>query len=344
MNDQKELEQDQQTELLEEVATAGAILRNARENKGLSIDAVAIALNLRPQVLENIENDNFGDDSSTTYMRGYIRNYAKHIEADLAAITSCLDQQLPESTPPTMQSFSRKTKRQARDSQVKWFGYVIALVLLGLMVTWWVQKDDKFAVNDFSQPSIEEIEAEKTAIRQSPEQELVAQIVAEQADTPVEVGSGDTLALSAEQTESTQLIASATERAAPSAEQLSASNDAANTNAASRDTDNRNTDVANNAVAEVTPAAVADQNVVGAASIGFTLTGDSWINVTDANGKVIVDGVKSSAREVKANGVSPLKVIIGAPQFVTMTFNDQAVDLSGYREGQVARLTLPQSR
>ncbi|MBR9728252.1 RodZ domain-containing protein [Shewanella intestini] len=307
MNNDERLEKDQeQTQLLDDIATAGAILKVAREQKGMSIDAAAIALHLRPQILKDIENDYFDDISSTTYVRGYIRNYAKLTDANITAIMSCLDQQLPESTPPNMQSFSRKTSRQARDSRLKIITYLIGFGLVALFILWWVQKSQQLTDVDLSQPSVEELAAEHSLIGQSVEQGLIKQSLTEQLQ-PANTADSDKTVINEPQSE--------------------------------RLTEQHITDTQVNAV-DVTST---QAQIVSRANVEFRLSGDCWINVTDANGKVIIDGVKTSGRVVKAHGVSPLKVIIGAPQYVALNFNDEAVDLSGFSIGKVAKLTLPQT-
>ncbi|WP_153913317.1 helix-turn-helix domain-containing protein, partial [Shewanella sp. TC10] len=164
-----------QTELLEEVSTAGMLLRTAREAKGLSVDAVATQLHLRPSVIEDIENDIFDNIASATYARGYAKNYAKYVEADAEAIQQCLAQQLPDET-AAMQSFSRKTTREARDSRLTIVTYLIILALLALLVVWWVQKDSLLSGIDLSKPTAEEVAAANVPVASQTEDLLEPEI------------------------------------------------------------------------------------------------------------------------------------------------------------------------
>jgi cytoskeleton protein RodZ len=73
----------------------------------------------------------------------------------------------------------------------------------------------------------------------------------------------------------------------------------------------------------------------------MTFKADCWIQVKDTNGKTLVSGTHKPGQDVELTGKAPFKVILGAPEGVTMTFASEPVDLSGYTSGKVARFTLP---
>ncbi|GIU50667.1 MULTISPECIES: RodZ domain-containing protein [Shewanella] len=318
-----------QTELLEEVSTAGMLLRTAREAKGLSIEAVATQLHLRPSVIEDIENDIFDNISSATYARGYAKNYAKYVEADVEALQQCLAQQLPDET-AAMQSFSRKTTRDARDSRLTIVTYLIILALLALLVVWWVQKDSLLSGIDLSKPTAEEVAAANVPVVSQTEDLLEPEIdpnmaYIEPSQMPVETTS----AASADAQTVTDLANDATQSAEPAIETLQSAS-ALVTNSAVT------TDVVNTEIAQSTVEPLAAND-----AISMSFTADCWVNVVDATGKTLVDGVKGSSRVVEAKGVAPFKLILGAPQVVKIQFNGEDVSLADFSEGRVARLTLP---
>ena len=57
--------------------TLGSVLKTAREQMGLSIAETAVKLHLRPGIVENLEADDFSNIASSTYVRGYVKNYAR---------------------------------------------------------------------------------------------------------------------------------------------------------------------------------------------------------------------------------------------------------------------------
>lgn len=71
-------------------ATAGARLREAREAAGLSIDAVAQQLKLAPRQVKALEEDDFAQLPGRTFIRGFMRNYARLVRLDPEALLASL--------------------------------------------------------------------------------------------------------------------------------------------------------------------------------------------------------------------------------------------------------------
>ncbi|WP_392342198.1 RodZ domain-containing protein [uncultured Shewanella sp.] len=324
MTKEFEVEQDvEETSLLKDVVTAGAILKAAREAKGLSIETVATQLHLRPKIINDLENDIFVNIASTTYVRGYIKNYARVVSADINQIQQCLSHQLPEIVAPAMQSFSRKTTHQARNSRLNLVTYLIVAVLIAMLVLWWVQKSSLLTNVDLSQPTVEEIAAESNMpepqqiIRSGSVQSTANDLGNEGNDSATD--SANKAAIEAED----KLIQTAQD-AASTAQQLAASSSV--TTASTESSSTTDTSLAS-----------------GESVLTIELTGDCWVNVTDANGKVMVDGVKNSAQRIEVRGIKPFKVILGAPQVASISLDGNNVSLAEFANGRVARLTLPKA-
>ncbi|MCL1141757.1 RodZ domain-containing protein [Shewanella gaetbuli] len=309
---------------LNNIATVGAILRTARENKGITIESVALHLHLRPTVLTDIEADNFDNIASNTYARGYIKNYARYVEADVDAIALCLNQQIPEHVPPTMQSFSRKTTRQARDSRLNLVTYVIGFILVAMLVLWWVQKSELLTHSNFALPTVEEMQADETL---------------DYSVTPQVYNGSETL--NTQPTSLTEVEVEST----PADERLTKPTETIDDNAIDGDSSNLANESAtpvNEVVAVSTePTSLTSTDAQATYSqVSMSFTADCWINVVDVTGKVLADGVKKAGHQFEASGQAPFKLIIGAPQAVTLSFNGEPVNMSQYGEGRVARLTL----
>ncbi|MCZ7597367.1 MAG: helix-turn-helix domain-containing protein [Gammaproteobacteria bacterium] len=63
-------------------ASPGMILAAARDELKWSIEDVAANLNLRVSVIEALERDDYGDLPGPTFVRGYIRAYARLLGID----------------------------------------------------------------------------------------------------------------------------------------------------------------------------------------------------------------------------------------------------------------------
>ena len=61
---------------------AGAALRAAREAAGLSIDDVAQQLKLAPRQVQALEDDDYARLPGRTFVRGFVRNYARFVRLD----------------------------------------------------------------------------------------------------------------------------------------------------------------------------------------------------------------------------------------------------------------------
>ncbi|MBV7317120.1 RodZ domain-containing protein [Shewanella sp. NIFS-20-20] len=298
-------------------ATAGPILKEARLAKNMSLSDVATRLHLRPAIVEDIERDCFDNIASPIYVKGYVKNFARIVGADEALIKACIYAQLPSEEKPAMQSFSRKTTIKARDSRLMLVTWLIAFVLVALMVLWWVQKSNTDTTLDFSKPSVEEVAASDPSAS-----------VADDVDV---------------------LLATSADSLAPgiTAEELSPTPSAPEQAPVSQDTGADDTATAQPEPAapavEVSPSAPpSDAETVSnqAGELTLDLSADCWMKIIDANGKTLVNGVKTAGAQLKLSGVAPFKVIIGAPKAVTMTFNGEPVSLAAYQD-KVARFTLP---
>ncbi len=71
-------------------ASVGTWLRVAREAAGLSGDAVAQQLKLHPRQVRAIEEDDFARLPGRTFVRGFVRNYARLVNLDADAVVAAL--------------------------------------------------------------------------------------------------------------------------------------------------------------------------------------------------------------------------------------------------------------
>ncbi len=324
----------------------GVILKAAREARGMSVADVATALHLRPSIVKDIEADDFSNISSTTYVRGYVKNFARIVEADKQQVEACLARQAPGVSQPTMQSFSRKTVRQARDSRYQMVTWLVIVILLALMVFWWLQTSKFFnsAGVDFSKPTAEEVaasSAETASMGQIRIEERRLSSADQSVNDPL---ASDQLASDplANESSAQELAAQAQagERAAAelAQDQAQTSNQAPTESGAqaSSATDAASLDAQNTQAGQSTPAA-------GQASVELALSADCWIQVKDATGKVLLADLRKAGQAVSLSGKAPFKLILGAPQAVTVTFNGEAVGLNEFPAGKVARFTLPKN-
>eukprot|EP01090_Pellita_catalonica_P012914 TRINITY_DN2941_c0_g2_i1.p1 TRINITY_DN2941_c0_g2~~TRINITY_DN2941_c0_g2_i1.p1 ORF type:complete len:309 (+),score=57.01 TRINITY_DN2941_c0_g2_i1:130-1056(+) len=293
---------------------AGTLLKNKRESLGMSQKQVADRLRLRVSVIEDIENNRFESQQVATFTRGYLRSYAKFVGLDEKMVLTALEQTAdvqPQEQEIEMQSFSRKTKDEKHNSRIMLLTWVIGLVIIGISAAWWWQNQQENSltkeVTDSSVEAPKPTAQELADIDLMTAEELIASTpedvvstsndVVETSEVPVEQGSDPLLA----ETENTTSVDSEEPVA-----------------------------VIETAEAEQ-PAPVVPE---GMTLLTMKFKADCWIQVKDTNGKTLVSGTHKPGQDVELTGKAPFKVILGAPEGVTMTFASEPVDLSGYTSGK----------
>lgn len=73
----------------------------------------------------------------------------------------------------------------------------------------------------------------------------------------------------------------------------------------------------------------------------FTFSRDCWVRVVDATNAVIAVGIKKGGTSIDIAGVAPLKVILGAPNAVKITYLQETLDITSYIVKDTATFTLP---
>ena len=83
------------TEAAETKQNAGQLLQAARLVRGLSIEDVARHLRLSVRQVTALEEDDYAKLSGGTFLRGFVRNYAKLVQLDATPLLLLLQQSLP---------------------------------------------------------------------------------------------------------------------------------------------------------------------------------------------------------------------------------------------------------
>jgi cytoskeleton protein RodZ len=299
-------------------AQAGDLLREARKKAGFSQQEVADRLRLKLSVIQSIDQNDLEFDHVATFTRGYLRLYAKLVAVDESVILNALDGvDEAQHKDHSMQSFSRKTKRERHDSRIMKLTWGIFAVIIGISSVWWYQNQQDTITEFSEQDAVTTMSSDET--KADNENGLV------EFDTVTEPAQDGTVA-----------------QPNPSVEEGQEEPDLEPTISEEVTTSN----IQDSETVEVTdnqPEPTEEQPVSHQSGNSLTMnfSADCWIQVKDAEGKTLAIGVKKSGRSLTLNGKLPYNIILGAPEGVTMTFASEPVDLSGYTSGKVARFTLP---
>lgn len=312
-------EQDTQTpQSAAPVLEAGTILKNRRESLGLTQQQVSSRLKLRVSLIQQIEDNQFDSDQVATFMRGYVRSYAKYVNLDEKVVLEALehtgDVQHQEQE---MMSFSRKTKTEKHNSRIMLLTWSIFAVIAGISSLWWWQNQQQ---DTLSQSLISE---------ESAEEPVVDDLSDDQLTTSLDLIEADASVVDAPEVVDSELMAeaNATAETTTEADAVPALEESTETVVTAVETEVAAPEV-------VKPEPIANELVM-------QFSADCWIQVKDATGKTLSTGIKKAGQSLNLSGQTPYKVVIGAPEAVSMTFASEPVDLSGYTSGKVARITLP---
>ena len=126
----------------------GAHLRKAREEADMSVAQVAAALLLHHRTVEALEADAYDRLPAPTFVRGYLRGYARVLGLPSGPILEMYDLQGFD-PPPLSPEATEATQAHTSDTAVRLVTYAVAAVLVLLVGLWWhSQQDDGFGIDD----------------------------------------------------------------------------------------------------------------------------------------------------------------------------------------------------
>ncbi|WP_269520264.1 RodZ domain-containing protein [Alteromonas sp. BMJM2] len=312
----------------------GALLKERREQLGLSQQDIAGKLFLKPFQINDLENDVIDDKSSVTFTKGYVRNYAKQLGLPSDEVIEAFERYHKQSEVPSsdkLQSFSKRVAKQTHDDRWMMVTYIILLIIIGGVVIWWYQQPGDSAATDAS--LIESVKDEAIAKARSPESETSFSGNTTSDNTSVGGNSTISAPSSAPSSALSNTPSNLANRDGLEGGSISAPpseiNDSNNLTAlVSSMTEDEDVDLNLNETA--TPI-----------SMTFTFSEDCWVNIADATGEIIATGVKQQGRVLDIQGIPPVAVTLGAPDNVRISVNGELADITSFQNGKIARFTLP---
>ncbi len=300
------------------VFSVGQILRAEREARDLSLQYVAEKLKLTPRQLLALEGDDFPALPGNTFVRGFVRNYARLLQIDpqplldhLAAVlpTERIQAAMPPVSDATALNATTYLDRQVRAWPV-WLMVVLGLLLGAGVVFWYLQKPatPEVAISVASEPA--EMAGPHLAASAAAQEQasgvdsspfIMLPVASPTASAPVASVVMSLPATSAEVRASRVAVASAS---LPVARSVAAS-------------------------------ATATSSVLRVA-VEF----DSWVQIVDADGQVLVSQLLGPGTERTLSGKAPFRVRVGNAPKTQLYYRGQQVDLKPYIRGDVATLEL----
>lgn len=202
---------------------------------------------------------------------------------------------------------------------------------------------------DNTEPEVAEVEESPAPSDRSVEESTAAVTQPEPAETPAQAASVADVTPTASQSENASEESAQGSDEPPARAPVSEGRviaEAANLEAPSPEPvppreDDRSDEVGLRVLSETVTGPNADDQAMGARGLlEMRFTGESWVEVRDVRGRLVVADLMEAGRFVSLQTFGPVEVLVGAVNDSTVIFNGETLDLSGRSYQNVARVTL----
>ncbi len=289
--------------------SVGQTLRQAREARQLPLADVARALKLGERQLTALESDQWSELPGATFVRGFVRNYARLLALDAAPLMETLDQQLEKpvtklNIPASAPAEPAAGVSKKNDRSVMTLGLLLLLVaVLGYVLLpgdWNMLQGRILALLPERAPAVATVQEEKEAEPLYPPGTSNQELIAPVPETTPEAAA-ESLPAAAPPPATTPAVSAVPVETTPGAAALAAKH---------------------------------------AATLRFVVSKEAWIEVRDSEQKVVFSQRLAPGSEQQVQGQGPLSVTVGYAPGVQLFLRGQQVDLAPHSRGDVARLVL----
>ena len=316
--------------------TAGQWLRQARERHGMHIAILAAHIKVPTKKIEALESDDLGAFASPVFARSLALSICRVLKVDAEPVLALLPQ--PPSpalrTPSRVHDEAPVRFRSARPSGTGGPSRTTVMVAVGLVVVALVVA---FAPDVSSRLASKGSATDKAPAGSVSEIVMSAVPMAQQvqvtevATLSATSSAPSSAAISASSSAPSPASASASATSAgsqPMAQTPGQPGQSANPPAGPQATPQTATQVA---TSSPTPGPVV------ADVLGLRTKGDSWIQVLDARGQLLLSRVVLKGEQLNLGGALPLSVVIGRVDMTEVSVRGQAFSMAEIAQGNVAR-------
>jgi cytoskeleton protein RodZ len=281
--------------------------------------------------VEALENADYERLPRGTFLRGFIRNYAKVLGLDVQPLLGALAEERPDRTRPGIVVASQNIRfdplgqRTLANPYVKAAGLAtVAVVIAFAAMYWWL----------FIRPAPPALAAKKPAVADAPKAALSPPQPAEapppvMAPTePAKPEPAPAAVAEPRKPEPAKPEAAKAEpakaeppRPAPAVAAAPVANPAA-------------------AIAPAQPIDPAGVIAAGGSVLRLKFRGSSWVEIKDGKGKILLSRVNPAGSDAEVVGKGPFSVVVGNAPEVSLSINDRAFDLEPHTRVAVARFTI----
>lgn len=350
----------------DDAGSLGAWFTQVRSETGAGQRDVARHLGLNPLLIAAIEGDDFARLGPPVFARGYLSRYARllHMPEDAVLERYRTQVGIVEGPPPLQVLHPLQRQTHARD--LRGLLYLILVIALG-----WTAVQNMDALDPRRLTSLWNSDPTGDTPATAPAAARPASTGHSQTYYPFQTGSGETAANtptapvpatpaapSVPPVSSTPpLIVTTLTPAAPGTEPPPPVLDAPPITAvpdAPAPPSVPGIDSASAAPSTEAPPPAAESaapppappvSLPGETRLAMELSGDCWVEVKDAQGKILLNGLMKARSSQTVSGTPPFSVTLGNAPAARLTLGEKPVDTAVYvpRRGTVSRFTLDQS-
>ncbi len=301
-----------------EPLSPGTALKKARKALGLTVEEVAGELRLSASQIRALECDDYSDLPGLTYVRGYLRSYARLVKVDEQSVLPPLQ---PEPTAKPMPAVAGSIRRQTRSSDrwVRLVSYGLGISLTVLVVLWWRSQGGL----DFDQ----DLFADRTNTEKignlsddTPNLTLSNESRSASVKTDTSASVANTKSLDADADKRADSVGS---------EQVVAARD-------ERRSERRLAEEFGQGVR--TAVTATDIQQIGKLKLQFADA--SWVEIRDAKNQRLVHESFNPGRILQLEGTPPFRVFLGNAAGVSMEINGKPFDITPHQTGLYARFVV----
>ncbi len=295
--------------------TLGQMLAGERERQGLSRADAAQRLHMSAYQVEALETGDYSRLPKGTFLRGFVRNYAKVLGIPVETVMPMLTEDAPRDGRPGIVVPTQNIRFDPLGDRLQ-SPYVKAATLAVVVVSiafaamyWWV------AVRPSLHASAHK-NADPVAVDQATATPTPAPAAIPVAAVTTPVPAPEPVAPPKQEAPKPEPKKVDPPKAEP------------------KKAEQKKADPPKVAVAAASPPAT-DGSVVK-----FRFHGESWVEIRDVRGKLLFSKLNAAGSEAEVTGKPPFNVIIGNAPEVKVFYNDREFDLEPHTKVAVARFTL----
>lgn len=349
---------------LHEPQSVGELLGAGRVLAGLSSAEVANRLRMSVKQVDALERGQYELLPSGTFLRGFVRNYAKAVGVDAEAALRVLecthtDAHALSATPVLAPSgLAAPVPFQAGGESLTTptSRAIIAVLFLACLaaVVWYWWQFVRPHLADGGRPAEKEVVVQPTLLPALPSATATAgsTVDSTSAQDPTAVAGVTVAGITSggatntdRDTNTPPVESNRTIPVSPSLPQPLPPNTTSTRPLAAPDITSLSQ---TQSTSQKLPVVVTTQNEKDATSkragetgvIGFTFSGESWVEVVDGGGRTVISRRYAAGEADEVAGRGPFSVVVGNAQATRMAYNGREFDLAPHTKSAVARLTV----